>query len=81
MLILTTVLISCRTLPEENSTIVEELLLETKVPDPYKADGGSYITLSPEGDGVWMELDYYFDLIEYIIEIEEIKKQINLVEE
>lgn len=61
------VLSSCRSIPNNEISA----LLETTPPDPI-INGISAIRY--ENGEVIMEENYYFDLIEYIIEIEEYKK-------
>lgn len=70
-LILITLSTSCTTTRKINNVAIEELL-EITPPDPLKEDGSKLLELVE--NQIIMEPDYYFDLVEYIIKTEELKK-------
>ena len=70
LLTLITVFSSCKTIPKYTT----DALLKITVPNPYNEAGEPLITYNATSDEVVMDKDYYFDLIEYVIETEEIKK-------
>ena len=51
-----------------------DALLETIPPSPYDENGNALIIYNPDEKVVEMNSEFYFDLMEYIIEIEELKR-------
>lgn len=51
-----------------------DALLETVPPSPYDENGNALIIYNPDEKVVEMNSEFYFDLMEYIIEIEEFKR-------
>lgn len=51
-----------------------DALLETTPPSPYDESGNALIIYNPDEKVVEMNSKFYFDLMEYIIEIEELKR-------
>ena len=66
LLILTTLLISCKTLP---NTVVNPIQIETEFPSPYDENGKAIVTFENDGN-VKMPLWYWLKITEYVIDVE-----------
>lgn len=70
LIILITLWTSCTSTP----TFEIDALIEITPPSPYDSEGNPLIIYNPDEKVVEMNSEFYFDLMEYIIEIEEFKK-------